>query len=124
MIDDNDFQQYVIARIQHRWNRMYNSLFIICWSLHPKYFRMRAIKPELTTIVKKEASHLFEHLFPNEDVKKFRMQLIDWNNKAYPFDFDGNWDDYLVENPVYFWNNFRNEVPELAIFAARVMSIP
>ncbi|CAG8728016.1 11723_t:CDS:2, partial [Dentiscutata heterogama] len=39
-------------------------------------------------------------------------------------DFNGNWDDYLVENPVYFWNNLQNEVPELATFAAQIMSIP
>ncbi|CAG8520547.1 4283_t:CDS:2, partial [Cetraspora pellucida] len=32
--------------------------------------------------------------------------------------------DYLVKDPVYFWNNFINEIPELAIFAARLMSIP
>ncbi|CAG8508176.1 2890_t:CDS:2, partial [Dentiscutata heterogama] len=97
------------AQIQYRWNRMYNSLFVICWSLHPKYFRMRAIRPELTTIVKREASLLFEYLFPNKDITRFRMQLIDWTNEAYPFDFDGNWDNYLVENPVYFWNNLQNE---------------
>ncbi|CAG8785389.1 37423_t:CDS:2, partial [Gigaspora margarita] len=43
---------------------------------------------------------------------------------AYPFDFNGNWDDYLVKNPVCFRNNLQNEVSELAIFAARIMSIP
>ncbi|CAG8636654.1 13948_t:CDS:2, partial [Dentiscutata heterogama] len=116
MIADEDFWHYVIAQIQHRWNRMYSLLFVICWSLHPKYFHIRAIRPELTMIVKKEASHLFERLFPDKDIKKFRMQLIDWNNKAYPFDFNGNWDDYL--------NNLQNEVPELATFAAQIMSIP
>ncbi|CAG8801637.1 23010_t:CDS:1, partial [Racocetra persica] len=46
------------------------------------------------------------------------------NNKAYPFDFEGNWDDYLINDPVYFWNNFQIEVPELSIFAAHIMSIP
>ncbi|CAG8752266.1 12474_t:CDS:1, partial [Dentiscutata heterogama] len=71
MIADEDFWNYVIAQIQHRWNRMYSLLFVICWSLHPKYFCIRAIRPELTMIVKKEASHLFEHLFPDKDIKKF-----------------------------------------------------
>ncbi|CAG8686800.1 2072_t:CDS:2, partial [Dentiscutata heterogama] len=33
-------------------------------------------------------------------------------------------DDYLIENPVYFWNNLQNEVPEMAIFATRIMFIP
>ncbi|CAG8504171.1 7532_t:CDS:2, partial [Dentiscutata heterogama] len=76
MIDNKNFQQY--------------------------YFYIRAIRPELTTIVKKEASLLFEYLFPNEDIKKFRIQLIDWNNQAYSFDYD---------------------VPELAIFAVKIISI-
>ncbi|CAG8835794.1 28140_t:CDS:1, partial [Racocetra persica] len=97
---------------------MYNSLFLVCWSLYPKYILAKAVRPELSTIIKKEASHLFKHLFPNKDVRRFRMQLIDWSNKVYPFDFEGNWDDYLIKDPVYFWNNFRNEVPELALFAS------
>ncbi|CAG8752375.1 1376_t:CDS:1, partial [Racocetra persica] len=67
---------------------MYSSVFLICWSLHPKYIFAQAIRPELATLIKKEASLLFERLFPNKDIKKFRMQLIDWNNKAYPFNFE------------------------------------
>ncbi|CAG8593120.1 789_t:CDS:2, partial [Dentiscutata heterogama] len=62
-------------------------------------------------------------LFSDKDILKFRIQLIDWNNKAYSFNFEENWNDYLVKDPVYFWNNFTNEVPELAIFAAWLMSI-
>ncbi|CAG8745425.1 16890_t:CDS:1, partial [Cetraspora pellucida] len=61
---------------------------------------------------------VISRLFPNKDTTRFRMQLINWTNKAYLFDFDRNWNNYLVENPVYFWNNLQNEVPELAIFAA------
>ncbi|CAG8745318.1 3192_t:CDS:2, partial [Cetraspora pellucida] len=99
LIDDDDFRHYIVAQIQYRWNRMYNSLFVICWSLHPKYFRMKVIRPELTTIVKREASLLFKCLFPNKNITRFRMQLIDWTNKTNLFDFDGNRDNYLVENP-------------------------
>ncbi|CAG8696955.1 12740_t:CDS:1 [Cetraspora pellucida] len=103
---------------------MYHPLFLVCWSLHPRYVRANAIHPELATVIKKEASLLFECLFPNKDVKRFRMQLIDWNNKVYPFDFEDNWDDYLIKDPIYFWNNFQGETPELAFFASRIMSIP
>ncbi|CAG8819528.1 10018_t:CDS:1, partial [Racocetra persica] len=95
MIDDKDFQLYVNTRIQHRWNRIYNLILLICWSLHPRYVLTKTIRPELTTIIKKESSILFESLFSDKDIRKFRMQLIDWNNKAYPFDFEGNWDEYL-----------------------------
>ncbi|CAG8734843.1 7942_t:CDS:2, partial [Cetraspora pellucida] len=59
------------------------------------------IRPELITIVKKKSSYLFECLFPNKDIKKFSLQLINWNNK----------------------NNFQNKVSKLAIFAAQVMLI-
>ncbi|CAG8711336.1 14867_t:CDS:1, partial [Cetraspora pellucida] len=123
-IDDVNFKQYVSTRIQHRWDRMYHPLFLVCWSLHPQYVLSNAIRPELATVIKKEASLLFESLFPNKDIIRFRKQLIDWKNKAYPFDFEGNWDDYLIKDPVYFWNNFQSEVPELALFASRIMSIP
>ncbi|KAF0561625.1 hypothetical protein F8M41_022539 [Gigaspora margarita] len=49
--------------------------------------------------------------------------MIGWNNKTYPFGFNCNWDDYLVENPVYF-KNLQNKVTELATFTVRIMSIP
>ncbi|CAG8438518.1 186_t:CDS:2 [Scutellospora calospora] len=55
---------------------------------------------ELTTIIKKESSILFESLFSDKDIRKFH------------------------NNPIYFWNNLQNEVPELSIFTARIMSIP
>ncbi|CAG8466383.1 10337_t:CDS:1, partial [Dentiscutata heterogama] len=35
-----------------------------------------------------------------------------------------NWDDYPIKDLVYFWNNFQSEIPELALFASRIMSIP
>ncbi|CAG8521446.1 15961_t:CDS:2 [Racocetra persica] len=84
-IDDNTFQQYISTRIQYRWNRIYSSVFLICWSLHPKYTLAQAICPELATLIKKEAS---------------------------------NWDDYLIKDPVYFWNNFQSEISKLALFAS------
>ncbi|CAG8660917.1 7599_t:CDS:2, partial [Cetraspora pellucida] len=103
---------------------IYNPILLVCWSLHPKYVLAEAIHPELATIIKKEASILFEHLFPDKEIIKFQMQLIDWNNKVYPFDFESNWDNYLVNDLVYFWNNFQKEVSELSIFAACIMSMP
>ncbi|CAG8701886.1 10065_t:CDS:2, partial [Cetraspora pellucida] len=35
-----------------------------------------------------------------------------------------NQNNYLVENPVYFQNNFQDKILELTIFAAQIMSIP
>ncbi|CAG8538603.1 10095_t:CDS:2 [Dentiscutata heterogama] len=95
MIDAKDFQLYANTHIQHRWNRIYNPILLICWSLHLRYVLTKTIRSELITIIKKESSILFESLFSDKDIRKFYMQLIDWNNKAYPFDFEGNWDEYL-----------------------------
>ncbi|CAG8850695.1 16610_t:CDS:1, partial [Racocetra persica] len=67
MIEDDNFQFYINTCIQHRWNRMYSPILLVCWSLHPKYVLAKAIHPELITIIKKEASCLFEHLFPNKE---------------------------------------------------------
>ncbi|CAG8730044.1 163_t:CDS:2, partial [Dentiscutata heterogama] len=51
--------------------------------------------------------------------KVIRLELLTFVKKE-----ARNWDNYLVKDPVYFWNNFINEVPELAIFVAQLMSIP
>jgi hypothetical protein len=128
LLDNDALYHHILKRIHVRWKKIYDVMYIIAFYLHPRYFNNgKSIHADTISQIRMAAIKLYVRLFNVQDqreVERFTQQLMCYSGRYNIFMNESIWDDIMTSDPVRFWENLRESVPELSKFAIRILSIP
>ena len=100
-----EYREYVKECVNKRWKKIYHSVYLICWFLHPRYSPQNkdhiAIHSYLVNNLKTIARRLYVRLFANGNdkdrrVQNFTEQLVWFSSRTHIFGEDQTWNDKLL----------------------------
>ncbi|CAG8509983.1 11750_t:CDS:2, partial [Scutellospora calospora] len=123
LINDDDFQDFLIMEIDNRWEKIFNPIYLITWFLHP-YHHGEGLNPTWHLYIQETAYGLFCIFYPNYDQNKFIDEWLNYSNQEGPFSALSVKNPSFTRLPLRYWRTMHYVAPNLSEFACRLLSIP